>query len=362
MAAFEVRLARPLPRFLLAGAVLALAGCDVRNPTNPNNELDEVPGTLVAGAADIPPGAALLWSPDGSEVYYEAADGSVRAVTIGSGGARTVDMPRDRDELTAAHAGDAVYFVGAPGTEQATVFRAAGGEVEELSDRAPPTSVLGQADGTLVLGGPGDRSVAYIVAPDSLFIADIASGVHRFVVAGCHRVVAFAPAGDRLICRTDGPRASGYAEVDIAGQALMTRPLIGGAATIRIVRWSAAGVRVLFTQGNRFQMLDTGSGAVTALWVPAPSTGPRVIDFLNYAWSGDGSRVAFWVHECLALSRVGVCEFGQSILYVVDVDTNTGVVAAVVHGERGAEQVALDPTGRTAAWVFGGRLFWRNVP
>jgi hypothetical protein len=344
-----------------ASAVVLSAACDVRNPTNPNDELDELPGTLIAGTEAIPFDASLLWSPDGSEIYYEAADGSVRAVAIGSASARTLDGPRERDELTTARAGGAVYFVGAPGTDQATVFRAAGGMVEALSDRVPPTSVLGQADGRLVLGGPGDLSVAYIVAPDSLYLADLATGVHSFVLAGCHRVVAFAPAGDRLLCRTSGPRATGYAEVDIATGTLMSRPLIGGNATIRIVRWGPEGVRVLFTQNNRFQLLDVESGAVTPLFAPPPSSGPRALDFLNYSWSGDGSRLAYWVHECLRLSRVGECEFGQSILYVVDLAANTGVIAAVVQGERGAEQVALDASGRTAAWVFGGRLYWRNV-
>jgi hypothetical protein len=348
--------------FAFLAAASFIAACDVRSPTNPNVELEEQPGTPVIGAESIPSGATLLWSPDGDELYFEAADGSVRAVTIGIPGSRTLDSPRERGELTTAHSGGAVYFVANRTSQGATVFRVEGGAAEVLTDRAPPTSVLGQADGRLVLGGPEDRIAAYIVAPDSLFIADLATEARTFIVDGCERVVAFAPDSDRLICRTEGPRASGYAEVDIAQRSLMPRQLLAGNTTIRIVRWDEQGLRVLFTAANRFQVFDVVSGSASPLWVPPTGSGPRVLDFLHYAWSGDGSRIAYWVHECLILDRVGQCEFGQSILYLVELATNTGKVAAVVHGERGAEQIVLDRSGRAAAWVFDGRLYHRIIP
>jgi hypothetical protein len=352
-----------IPAGVRAGwaGICVLAACSVSDPTNPNLELPDNAGTLIPGTADIPSTAPLFFSPDGSEVYYEATDGSVRAASITQGALRTVDPPRTRGELSAARAGKAVYFIAERSSERASAFRAAAGGITALTDHAPGTTVLGQADGLLVLGGPGDAGAAYIVAPDSLHLYDVASGARRFLVAGCLRVVAFAPDGTRVLCRTAGPRDAGYAVASTAG-GLTPLDLLDGEGIIRVVRWDADAVRVLFTQNNRFRIHNVESDATVILWAPGFAGGPRVYDFLHYTWSADGSRFAYWVHECLRLDRVGECSFGQSVLYVIDLSSNTGRSTVVVKGERGADQVALAPDGHGLVYAFGGRLYYKPIP
>jgi hypothetical protein len=346
-------------------AMLALAACSVTEPySNSGSELPERIGTPLAGTDGMALGAAMLWSGDGAELYFEAADGSMRAVSLPASITRTIDSPRTRAEFSVANTGNAIYFVADRTTSFASVFRAAGGHVTLLTDHAPLSTALGPADGTLVLSGPADSTAAFIVAPDSLFTYSVQTGQRQFVNAGCQRVVAFSPTGDTLICRTTGPRDAGYTLVTLGTSSLTPlTSLLPEAGTMRIVRWEDDGLRVLFTANNRFRIRNVDRGTSTTLW--SPSTAAylmRSLDFLHYSWSTDGTRFAFWTHECLDVDRVGSCTRGQSVLYVVDLKNNTGSMIAVVKGSRGGEQISMAPNGRAVAYAFNGRIYVQALP
>jgi hypothetical protein len=348
-----------------AAGVLMLSACSVTEPVaGSGSELPERLGTALAGTDGFAIGSAMLWSGDGTELYFEAADGSMRAVSVTQGVTRTIDAPRTRADASAPSGGNAVYFVADREPGHARAYRAAGGQLHLLTDRAPATTALGGADGALVLGGPDDRLAAFIVAPDSLFVHDVGSGQSHYVRTGCVRVVAFAPQGDVLLCRLDGPRDQGYALVNLASsQATPVAALVGENGTMRLVRWDEDALRVLFTVNNRFRMRNVDGATSIQLW--SPSTAAylmRSLDFLHYAWSADGTRFAFWTHECLEINRVGQCTQGQSVLYIIELKNNTGTMAAVVKGSRGGEQISLAPNGRAVAYAFNGRIYYQSLP
>jgi hypothetical protein len=337
-----------------------LFACDVTEPRISHLELDEQAGIEVAGARDVPFRATLAWDAASGDIYYESEDGSLRAASVAQAGTRIIDPSRDHVEISAGK--EAVYFVTDRAGERSAIYRAVGSRTILLSDRAPATSPLSAVDGMLVLAGPGEIA-AYIVAPDTLYAFDAVAGTRQVIAAGCVRVVAFAPDGERLICRVDGPRDGGYALVDLARRTLTridAAPSEPG-SNPRLIRWHTDAVRLLFTSNGRFRVREIESGEAQALWLPPPAAGPRSIDHLNYAWSADGERFAFWAHECLRLNIGGSCTFGQSILHVVELTTNTGSTAVVVKGERGGEQLVFAPDGRAIAYVFDGRIWVQTL-
>lgn len=344
-----------------AAATLLIGACDVDDPySGPVNELPEQSGVLLAGSDGIQIGAPMLWSADGSELFFETPDGAVRAVAPAATAARQVDAARDRSDLNATAA--AVYFVADRQGSHASAYRVVGTQMVRLSDRVPNTTTLGQADGRLVLGRGDDGIAAYIVAPDSLYTYETATGSHAFIVTGCVRVVAFSPNGNELLCRREGSRDNGYARVDLGARTATVMTLLPVAGTLRLPHWDPVAIRALYTVQDRFRVRNVEDGTATQLWAPLPTTvRPVAIDFLHYAWSADGSRFAFWVHECLQLDRAGNCDRGQSLLYTIHMATNTAKLTAVVKGTRGGEQLALTPDGNAVAYAFNGRIYYQPI-
>jgi len=350
-------------RWFFALLPVLAAACDVSDPVSSSNELDLREGTALAGADQVIAATSVVWSADGGEIFYEATDGSLRSASVAQAGTRVVDGPRDIREIIAGQGDRAVYYVADPGAGRSRIFRFAAGATTPLTDRAPATTPLGAVDGTLVLGGPGDIVAVYIVAPDSLFEYQVVTGTHRFITTGCVRIVTFAPDGDRLICRRAGPRDGGYAVVDRLSRVIDGIAVIPSDPTAnpRLVRWLVDNVRLLFSADGRFRIRAVGESQTFTMWQPPPGIGPRAIDFINYAWSADGAKFAFWAHECIKINVQGACTFGQSVLHVVDLASNTGTQAVVVKGNRGGEQVAFSPDRQSIAYVFDGRIWVRDL-
>lgn len=359
--------ARLRSRSIVAMLVLAAAaaGCDPGDPFTSTNELPENPGAIAAAAGAISAASDLVWSADGKTLTFETEGGVLAALDVGTGRVTTLDGPRDEHaELSAAGAGGALYFLAdRTGGRRATYRLASGGAAVRLTDRAPGGGPIVPGDGVLVAGGPGDRETAYVVDPDSLYLFDNTSSVRRFVAAGCARIVAFAPSGDSLLCKR--PTQGTFAVFDIAtgaAESIALTPSERESILLR-TRWTRAdSIHSLYRTLTRFRLRSAATGDAFSIWMPVFFGGVRETDFRNWSWSADGSRFVFWIHECLKLDRVGGCDFGQSVLYAVDIEDNTGGPVAVVKGTRGADRVAISPDGTRAAFVFLDRLHLQVLP
>jgi hypothetical protein len=347
--------------------VLLLAACDVAEPViGTSDERDEDRGTEVAGSQTVGLRSSLFWSADGQSIFFEAGTSTVslREVNPGSGVVRTLDGPRsDYVDAVPAPSGGSVYFsTDRPDGRRNTWLRPdSDGPPVLLTDRAPGTNVPEQADGRLVLPSPDGDFVAYIVFPDSLFLFDVTTGSRRFVATHCIRAIAYSPDRTRLMCRRDAEGEDGFGTVlledgEETDLVLMPREI----ARIQIIRWDDDAIRTIYRTNNRFRVQNVDRDSTRTLWLPGPGSGLRVVDFYNYTWSTNGARFAFWTHECLRVDRVGNCEFGQSLMYVVDLTTNTGRTVVVAKGARGGEQLALSPDGTVVAYVFDQRV-WIQV-
>jgi len=346
--------------------LVTVAGCSVTDPYTSTAEFPENPGTVVAAAGTIAATSGLVWSRDGGRLSFEREDHSLASLDIATGTVVERDGPRDEhDEMSPALAGAALYFLADRHDGLRAAWRLPGdGPAVRITDRAPGSHPVAPGDGTLVLGGPDDALVAYIVSPDSLFLFEPATGGHRFVANGCARATAFSADGRRLLCKL--PAEGTFGIFDLADGSVAPISLAPSERESQLLRtrWAAAGdtIRSLYRTLARFRLRNAETGTAFSLWLPIVGGGVREVDFLNWSWSADGSRFVFWIHECLKLNRVGGCERGQSVLYGVDIADNTGGPVAVVKGTRGGEQVALSPDGTRAAFVFEGRLHLQVLP
>lgn len=359
---------RPAAQGALAGAsiLLVLAGCEVRDPiVSGTTERDENRGTEIAGSQDVGINSALFWSGDGRTIYFESGSGTVslREADIETGAVRALDGPRaDYVDPVTSPDGGAFYFSTDGGNGRRNTYARAGSGVPTLlTDRAPGTNVLEQADGRLVLPSPQGDNVSFIVYPDSLYLFDTAAATSRFISTDCIRIVAYSPDRSRVMCRRDAEGDAGFSAVTLAdGNSVQLLIMPREVARLQVVHWDDDAIRTIYRTNTRFRFQNVDRDSTRTLWNPGPGSGLRVIDFYNYSWSQNGERFAFWTHECLRVNRVGNCEFGQSLLHVVDMHTNQGRTVAVAKGTRGGEQLALSPDGTQVVYVFD-RKIWLQV-
>ncbi|MGH7500837.1 MAG: hypothetical protein ACREL7_03685 [Longimicrobiales bacterium] len=351
----------------LTAAVLLATACDVRDPVIGSSfEQEEDRGTEVPGSQMVGARSSLFWSADGGSVFFEAGTGTValRAVDALTGQVLTLDGPQaDYVDPVVTHADGPIYFsTDRQDGRRDTWLRAGGGAAPvQLTDRAPGTSVLEQADGRLVLPSPDGATTAFIVSPDSLFVHDVTTGASRFIATQCIRVIVYSPDRARVMCRRDAEGDAGFGTVrladgEVADILLMPREL----ARIQVIHWDDDAIRTVYRTNSRFRIQNVDRDSTGTLWLPGIRSARSVVDFFNYSWSANGARFAFWTHECLQVNRVGTCTFGQSLLHVVELATNQGRTAVVAKGERGGEQIALSPDGTRVAYVFDQRV-WIQV-
>lgn len=348
-----------LPAAVLAVVVASLAACEVTEPfLTGTNERPENLGTEIAGSAGVTEFSLLKWAPDGATLLFEAGTpASLRAANIETGQVVTVDGPRgDYIDVDFASDGRSMVFSTNLLNGSRTTYILRDGATTVLTDRAPGTFVTTPADGVVVLPATSGDAVAYIVRPDSLFLYDAVTGARRFIAADCTRVIAFAPAEDMVLCR-GGTAAGPFNRVRLAdGEVTAIDLLPREASILKVIRWEEDAILTLYQTATRFRVRNVQVGTTTTIWAPGFSQSYRVLDFINYAWSNDGRRFAFWLHECLRIDRVGACAFGQSVLHAVDMEANTGMEVAVAKGPRGGEQIAISPDRRFIAFVFDGRI------
>ncbi len=343
----------------------ALVACDVDDPTLVGpEELPENLGTEIAGSLGVTDRSFLHWSPDGSTVWFEVGSpASLHRVDIATGEVTLVDGPRgDYIDLAFAPDGEGIFFsADLVNGARTTYFLRSGSGPAVLTDRAPGTLVTTPADGVVVLPAPTGTTVAYIVRPDSLFLYDTETREHRYLANDCVRAVVFSPDLESILCR-GGTGSGPFQRIRIEDGSVEAIDLLPREASIlKVIRWEDDAILTLYQTATRFRVRDVVDGTTTTIWAPGFSRSFRVMDFIYYAWSRDGSRFAFWLHECLRINRVGECSYGQSLLHAVDMAENTGGQVVVAKGTRGGEQVAISPDRTLIAYVFDGRIWLQTI-
>ncbi len=352
-------------RFFISGFVAALAACG-DNITETGTGLPENRGTEIVANVPISPFTELAWSADGTEVYFQSTgpDGSrLHAAPIQGGAARLLDGPRDGYvDLTVSPEGTWLYFAADLRSGIRTLYRLnlSGGPAQVMAERTPGRVAQTRADGSLVLPSTNGQTAVFIVAPDSVFTLNAATGQRNHVTNGCERVVAQSPDLRTVLCVTASGSAA-YLFVDLLTRAVTSTtvlPLSEGVP--QMIRWDAAGLLVAYQTpvGLHIWTVQSSTGNLV---FPLPPRGGLLLDARNSVWSRDGRRIAFWIHECLRRRGISGCEEGQSILYVVDRVAGTSGIVAVARGEEGGQWMALSTDAASVAYWFDGRLYRQST-
>lgn len=353
----------PRPRGVLAGLlrITMLAAC--------SRGADGVNGPARAASAFLPertgqrldagvltPNTLLRWDSDG-EILYTGLDGGntnraqLRAIHVATGARRLIDSAPTRE----TQYGD--FGMSRDGLH--TFFQLSGALYYAVPDSAQVLIALvaqrylpGDTRRISVLGALASGKVAYSTAPDSAWIFDAPTRTQRLVSTGCESVAAASPDGRQLLClATSGATGS---IIDIAsGARSPTAAFSGPSFDIPKILSGPRGVEHIRT--SPFELTDIVNLSTGTAITMIASKEDKYLDFTNidnldrysFAWSKDGSRVAYSRDLCYA--RGFTCERTQSQLHVFNVDTKETRLAAVINRDIGS--IAFSPDGSRIAYL-----------
>ncbi len=345
-------------------AVLTACGGSI---TETGTGLPENRGTEIVPGVQIERFTELAWSANGAEIYFQTAGtGGARlyAVPVGGGTPRELDGPRDGYvDVTSSADGNWLYFAADLRSGVRTLYRLnlAGGPAEVLANRTPGRVAVTRADGKLVLPAPNGATVAFVVAPDSVFTLNVSTGQRTFVTTGCERLVAQSADLRTILCVTAPGGTGAYLNVDLQQRtATVTSVLPPSEGVPQLIHWDANGVSVAYQTVVGLNIWNAQRNTTDVVFTFPPRVG-LILDPRSAAWSRDGRRIAFWIHECLRRRGISVCEEGQSILYILDVTNRQFGVVAVARGAEGGQSMALSANGSRVAYVFDGRLYHQST-
>ncbi|MGD8278393.1 MAG: hypothetical protein PVH00_10225, partial [Gemmatimonadota bacterium] len=304
---------------LIVIAVAPLVGCSTEGPTETGiNELPENLGTEIATTMGANVLAELEWSANGSEIYFQTDETEARlAATSLTGTTRILDGPRDGYyDLVASSDGTSLYFAADRLAGVRSVYRLPlqGGPLETLTTHASGTIAGAPADGRVGEPSPDGRRVAFASLPDSVFVQVVATGARTYIGRACERIVDWSPDQATLLCQTGRGGTGVFRTLDIAtGVATATEIVPINQGIMQLVDWQGTGVWASYINFAGIYAWDPRTSAGVPLLalggVPGTTIDPR-----NADWTRDGSKIVYWVHQCLVQKGLGTCEKGQSLL------------------------------------------------
>ena len=234
--------------------------------------------------------------------------------------------------------------------------------IDTLTTQSSMRGTAWPADAQAVVSSASLQRVAYVAEPDSLYIYDPVLRETTFVRNGCEQVVAMSPDGDAVLCRIVQTR--GYVAYDVPTGAVRTDIAIPAdiSAAAHEVRWTTAGIRVLFADAGHYTIYDQATDLRTP--VGPEAVAPETLGLGATAWSADGNRIAFWHGYCAR--RTGEqCSKAQAILLLYDAASGSVQRVAVHTLSASASQtggaLAFSPDGNSLYYVANAALFVVNV-
>lgn len=350
--------------FTVAALTLGVAACTAGGITdNSGNALPENRGTQVQLDVAPLPGSDIVWSADGSEIYFQTAESQPRLVAapLAGGTVRVLDGPRDAyTSIAAAPDGSTVYFAADLQAGRRSSYRvpAAGGAAIPI---ASTSSLVAQipADGGLVLPSPDGKGYAYTAAPDTLYYSTGSAGTR--IGNGCERVVRFSPDSRRVLCQRGNLASGSYSVADLQTKAIQNIDIVPQAqGSLHNVQWTGGGIRSTILNPVGFDLWDVATSQSTLVWT-APQRNDIAVDTRHGTWTAGGDRIAFWLVECLKQRGLSQCDEGQSILYVVQLATQRSGIVAVARGAQPGQAMAFSPDGQRIAYIFDGRIYHQTT-
>ena len=314
-----------------------------------------VAGDLPDGCLSDLPQPRIVWSADGSEIYYAALE--IKAAKADGSGTRVVQTATGNDESFGALAspadGSAVYYT-VDGKTPATSYTIS----EALTGEALP----GTVGALLMAASRDDRRLAY--GWNSLSVYDIPAGgstpLGSAPNASAWSALAFSPDGNQLFAASFTGTAMTF---DLAANQVVSTPvqaMYGGMSA----NWNEAGARLFFSDGHvpvpTYQIQNVTTGTITPVTPPMKTTATSNCS----GWSPDGATVAFWSTSCT--DGATVCVPGgdnyRTDLYLADASSGATTWVAGLGDSAPDGDIAFSPDGSQIAYVWDNSLYVSAVP
>jgi hypothetical protein len=304
----------------------------------------------------------IVWSADGSEIYYVAYGVAgnylgaleIKAAKADGSGTRVVQTATGDetfDALASPPDGSAVYYDVDDNTEETS-----GTIAEALTSKTLP----GTATASVMAASSDDRHLAY--GWRSAFIYDLVTGGSTAIGSAPNGstwwALAFSPGGDQLLAAAPGTSVI----VDLAGNLVASTPvpaMYGGASA----NWNATGARLFFSDGQiipTYQLQNVTTGTIT----PVTPSMKTAATWTCSGWSHDGTTVAFWSASCTG--GASLCLSGEddsrTDLYLADASSGTTTWVAGIGDSAVVGDIAFSPDGTRIAYVWNRSLYVSPVP
>ncbi len=350
------------PALGFLGLFLGIACSSPPPPVAPQVGLS-LTGDLLGGCPTDSPQPQIVWSADGSEIYYVAyvAVGGylstleIKAARADGSGTRVVQTATGGDNFRALASppdGSAVYYTADIKTPD-TGYTIA----EALTGKTLPGTV-----GAVVMAASSDdRHLAY--GWNSGFIYDVAAGGSTAIGQAPNNSVwwalAFSPGGDQLFAAAPGMSVI----VDLSGNLVASssvQVMYGGASA----NWNGAGARLFFSDGPfpfpTYQIENVTTGTITPVTPSMKTTATSTCS----GWSPDGATVAFWSASCTDGGTVCFPEYDnyRNDLYLADASTGATTWVAGIGISGAVGDIAFSPDGMRIAYVWNTSLYVSPVP
>lgn len=337
----------------IAAIVIATAcGGDVSSSIFDDRTLQESHPPPIEPAS---PSVRPVWSTNGAELGYVLPDKrSAVARSVATGTRRFLYVAESPSEIVGVEFGPAEseWFTaassGQPGVPGTTIRRHTPTSTEVVTQRGRHSIGPGPHGRVLLANAAGD--VAYIVAPDSMFLRRKSTGTDQLLGVGCSAVAALSPAGDGAICYTLEARtpARKFAPDSPAGAAI-----IQAYTPVFEVVWNPRGIFMLSSDLTTYVFERLGDSQ-SKFVAPRPQS-PEHSGSGLASLATDARSFTYSNSYCAQLRPIAYCERDQTVIYRADPVARTVKRVAVHSG--GTVAVAISEGPGRIAYVAGGELF-----
>jgi dipeptidyl aminopeptidase/acylaminoacyl peptidase len=364
---------------LAASAAWTACGRDATGPPDPGPPEDL--GTPVTAANVVTEQSPLVWSRDGTEVYFRAAtpdlDGAdLKAVRVADGAIRTISAGLHRHmTFYLSPDGEWIYRIRSAGGESGDRsildrVRVTGGAAEMIAENVTMSSFSATSkppispDGTrLAYAALGPRGVsAGSGTRDTLYLYDLTTGTKVRRAFGVP--LAFSPDGTRLAyderpCDETGRWSNPCDTYVMELSTGATQHVPSDTWDIgKQVWWDAEGLKALATTHrydtassfSQWIVTNLSTGTVTIAYSLNSETESQAPGWFTH--SPDGTRVAGWIWYPV--------EFYEG-LRVVDLRTLRSQLVVVNRSGEGWSPV-FSPDARRIAYLVDRRLYVQQLP
>jgi WD40 repeat protein len=336
-------------RFLLIICIALIFSSCLKFPTSSPTEPDLSEDRGILLTSEIPTNwSTLLWSRNTEEIIV-AGEFGIKAINIASRAIRSIEGANAVFLIKLSHDGNKLYYLLghtlAGGAEPLYKIFLDGKGRQLLLDNLCVAPFSLSSDSLIAHSGSSGGS---------LYLYDEGNTSNTFLTLG--RPITFSPDGKFLLYSAD----SSLYTISIENRAVQRIPFPDDIFFINMIRWDENGIRIFYRGYDLwgYYVKNITTNETTKLW--ELKLGVESPNNLNFAWSSDGGKIAFWTSKCIKSRGLFGCEVTQRTLHVINIDERKEIRIAYANNLFEAS-IAFSPDGKKIAYVLGSQIYTKDI-